>query len=334
VASFVEKLLAGKRTACPLPAVRAFLCPTMAVEDVHADVCLLTCDPVRLLVLCRLVVQSFADLEHCAFEIAGAFALKACLQPEAGAGGSTEMVRSANVAIAVAVAFVVVAVGGGGGASVASSIAVAIVVVMLSVDFGVLSCCQADGSKHPLSQLFTLAGLATPVSAAGHPDRATAVLADLQDQHAAMSLILTLLKPPSSASYAPDFSIDGLARGSRVRNWVMSLVDATSSEEVAAVLLSRGLSVPLMAALLQAPAELTSPVNACSDVRLLTPHWVSLLPLPTQYDLLFGKLCSMTCTKCGKQPETPVLCLVCGGFFCGGTSSDVQLVASEPIPVL
>jgi hypothetical protein len=71
---FMNSILNGKPQAAPTPALAVFLMPT-CVEPTDA-VTLLSCDAVRLLMLCRVVAPSFKDLEFCARLIAAAFALQ------------------------------------------------------------------------------------------------------------------------------------------------------------------------------------------------------------------------------------------------------------------
>ena len=88
----MEELLGGKQVPCPSDAVLCFLCPTAAAGTPPA-VSLLVCDPVRVLVLCRIVATTYADLEQCAHVIAAACAVKACIDTEV-ALQSTAMVRA------------------------------------------------------------------------------------------------------------------------------------------------------------------------------------------------------------------------------------------------
>jgi hypothetical protein len=48
------------------------------------------------------------------------------------------------------------------------------------------------------------------------------------------------------------------------------------------------------------------------------PVRCSLIDLPDSFDALCSKFASALCASCSSRPVTPVLCLVCGTFLCGG----------------
>lgn len=51
------------------------------------------------------------------------------------------------------------------------------------------------------------------------------------------------------------------------------------------------------------------------------PGHVALTQLPDSYDALFQQMCLAKCEYCGKVPDEPAICLVCGQLQCAGTTS-------------
>ena len=62
------------------------------------------------------------------------------------------------------------------------------------------------------------------------------------------------------------------------------------------------------------------PSNADIGVRMLRQGvaGATLVRLPYHFDVLMSWMCRRTCRRCLKRAQTPVLCLVCGVFMCGG----------------
>ncbi len=86
--AFVNDVLSGAASRPPNTFIYAFLRPdddavaaTGSGPEAISAVSLLSCDPLRLLTLCRIVAQSYSQLEHSAYLIAAAVALKDCVDP-------------------------------------------------------------------------------------------------------------------------------------------------------------------------------------------------------------------------------------------------------------
>ena len=183
-----------------------------------------------------------------------------------------------------------------------------------------------SAGAHPFLPLIQAAGLtaASDLPVNDHAAAASATLGDLRDMLSALSLVLMIVKPPSSASSSLEVTVDAVLSDSPLVSWVTRLITASSADAVAATLHAHALTVPSLALILAGSAGQAVTVAASSGIRMVTPETVSLIPLPSQFDLLFGKLCSTTCSNCGKQPENPVLCLACGSFLCGGGYTGVR----------
>lgn len=270
-------LLHGRSVTCPWH-VHQFLCPLPGVRpptDSELPLVLWQCDPVRVVVLTRIVLPRAEDVSHVTYTLAAALAVRACwLQEQALVPGLA-----------------------------------------------------APGPSHPFCDLVTppegspVPAPSPSLSSDAHTDAALGAIRALKPSLDALGLVLELIMPPTSPAH-PTPVPGSSAAPSSLRAWATAVITASSSIDVAALLAAHGVS-PVAVAAMVASSSVTPLFTAqripSTTVTLYDAPVVGLLRLPSQYDLLFGKLWSIPCAACGTRPETPALCLVCGTMLCGGS---------------